>query len=76
MIVAMSLDGFREDAIGILSRAVGQRRADEFVTGLELHIQEQAKLGAMKGVKPLVIGAGVVAVLALVVGGVALFRGR
>lgn len=50
MLVAAPLGGFREDAIDVLSIAVGQSRARSFVSGLEQHIRQEARAGAEQAI--------------------------
>lgn len=89
MLVAAPLGGFREDAVSILSVVVGTTQARSFVSGLERHIQGEAKKGAeaaapmieaqvrgaaKEAVKPYVIASLIIGGLGAALGGWALAR--
>ncbi len=85
MLTIAPLGGFREDTIGVLSFVLGQQKATRFVTSLETHIQDQAKIGAERAiprikeeaqsaVRPYVIGSLIAAGVAVLVGGFAVYR--
>ena len=89
MLVAAQLGGFREDATSALALVLGQQGAADFVAGMEEHIKLQARAGAEQAipkirtevraeaksaVRPYVIGALAVSGLAVLLGGIALYR--
>jgi hypothetical protein len=91
VLLAVRLDGFREDAVDILSVVVGRQKASRFITGMESHIRQEARAGAEKAiptiksevraeatsaVKPLVIGSIVVSGLAILGTGYLFLRRR
>jgi uncharacterized FAD-dependent dehydrogenase len=88
MLVA-SFAGFREDFVGTLGPFIGADRAGRIVTSFETKIRSEAEIGARKAipdielavgqrarqaVKPYVIASLATGVVALAVGGFALYR--
>lgn len=91
LVASAQFGGFREDLVSVLGPILGTSKVNSFLTSLEAEIRKQAEAGARaaipdiearvraearSAVQPLVIASIAVSGLALVVGGVALWRGR